>query len=60
MTTFKDIRERGAGVECGGSPFQDILKNKKIISVNQDLLGIQGRRIYKQKGRKRGDTQAEI
>ena len=29
--------------------YKAILKNKKIISVNQDLLGIQGRRIYKQK-----------
>merc|ERR1712037_317898 len=30
--------------------YKAILKNKKIINVNQDLLGIQGRRIYKQKG----------
>jgi len=30
--------------------YKAILKNKKIIAVNQDLLGIQGRRIYKQKG----------
>jgi hypothetical protein len=37
-------------VNCGGSGLQDILKNKKIIAVNQDPLGIQGRRIYKQKG----------
>lgn len=30
--------------------YKAILQNKKIIAVNQDLLGIQGRRIYKQKG----------
>jgi len=30
--------------------YKAILKNKAIIGVNQDLLGIQGRRIYKQKG----------
>merc|ERR1719213_47451 len=30
--------------------YKAILKNKKIIAVNQDPLGIQGRRIYKQKG----------
>jgi len=30
--------------------YRAILQNKKIISVNQDRLGIQGRRIYKQKG----------
>ena len=27
--------------------YRAILQNKKIISVNQDRLGIQGRRIYK-------------
>jgi alpha-N-acetylgalactosaminidase len=27
--------------------YKAILINKKIISVNQDKLGIQGRRIYK-------------
>jgi len=32
------------------SEYKEILKNKKIIAVNQDPLGIQGRRIYKQKG----------
>jgi len=30
--------------------YKAILKNKAIIAVNQDPLGIQGRRIYKQKG----------
>jgi alpha-N-acetylgalactosaminidase len=30
--------------------YKAILQNKKIIAVNQDRLGIQGRRIYKQKG----------
>jgi len=30
--------------------YKAILLNKKIIAVNQDPLGIQGRRIYKQKG----------
>ncbi|TMW46785.1 hypothetical protein DOY81_008135, partial [Sarcophaga bullata] len=30
--------------------FKDILQNKKIIDVNQDSLGLQGRRIYKHKG----------
>ena len=30
--------------------YKAILKNKNIIAVNQDPLGIQGRRIYKQKG----------
>lgn len=30
--------------------YKAILKNKKIIAVDQDLLGIQGRRIYKHKG----------
>lgn len=27
--------------------FKEILLNKKIIAVNQDRLGIQGRRIFK-------------
>lgn len=27
--------------------YKAILQNKKIIAVDQDLLGIQGRRIYK-------------
>uniref|UniRef100_A0AAR5P0J5 Alpha-galactosidase n=2 Tax=Dendroctonus ponderosae TaxID=77166 RepID=A0AAR5P0J5_DENPD len=30
--------------------YKAILQNKKIISVDQDPLGIQGRRIYKHKG----------
>jgi len=30
--------------------YKAILQNRHIISVNQDRLGIQGRRIYKQKG----------
>jgi alpha-N-acetylgalactosaminidase len=30
--------------------FKAILQNKKIIAVDQDPLGIQGRRIYKHKG----------
>ncbi|XP_043271319.1 alpha-N-acetylgalactosaminidase [Venturia canescens] len=30
--------------------YKAILQNKKIIDVDQDLLGIQGRRIYKHKG----------
>ena len=30
--------------------FKEILQNKKIIDVNQDSLGLQGRRIYKHKG----------
>lgn len=30
--------------------FKQILQNRKIISVDQDSLGIQGRRIYKHKG----------
>lgn len=30
--------------------FKEILLNRKIISVDQDPLGIQGRRIYKHKG----------
>lgn len=30
--------------------FKDILLNRKIIAVDQDALGIQGRRIYKHKG----------
>lgn len=30
--------------------FKDILLNRKIISVDQDVLGVQGRRIYKHKG----------
>merc|ERR1711962_616042 len=30
--------------------YKAILQNRKIITVNQDRLGIQGRRIYKQKG----------
>lgn len=30
--------------------FEAILKNRKIIAVDQDPLGIQGRRIYKHKG----------
>ncbi|XP_075151707.1 alpha-N-acetylgalactosaminidase isoform X1 [Haematobia irritans] len=30
--------------------FKAILQNRKIISVDQDTLGIQGRRIYKYKG----------
>lgn len=30
--------------------YKAILQNRKIIAVNQDRLGIQGRRIYKQKG----------
>lgn len=30
--------------------FKAILQNKKIIAVDQDMLGIQGRRIYKHKG----------
>lgn len=29
--------------------YKAILQNKKIISVDQDPLGIQGRRIYKVK-----------
>ena len=44
------VYTKGIYVNCGGSGLQDILKNKKIIAVNQDPLGIQGRRIYKQKG----------
>jgi alpha-N-acetylgalactosaminidase len=32
--------------------YKAILINKKIISVNQDKLGIQGRRIYKVRMRK--------
>jgi hypothetical protein len=44
------VYRNGMYVNCGGSGLQDILKNKKIIAVNQDPLGIQGRRIYKQKG----------
>jgi hypothetical protein len=44
------VYKNGMYVNCGGSRLQDILKNKKIIAVNQDPLGIQGRRIYKQKG----------
>lgn len=27
--------------------YKAILQNRKIIAVNQDILGIQGRRIYK-------------
>ena len=27
--------------------YKAILQNRKIIQVNQDILGIQGRRIYK-------------
>jgi len=27
--------------------FKEILQNKKIIAVNQDRLGIQGRRIFR-------------
>ncbi|KAJ8963733.1 hypothetical protein NQ314_005417, partial [Rhamnusium bicolor] len=30
--------------------YKAILQNRKIISVDQDPLGIQGRRIYKHKG----------
>lgn len=30
--------------------FKAILQNRKIIAVDQDVLGIQGRRIYKHKG----------
>lgn len=30
--------------------FKEILQNKKIIDVDQDPLGLQGRRIYKHKG----------
>lgn len=30
--------------------FREILLNKKIIAIDQDILGIQGRRIYKHKG----------
>merc|ERR1712141_655514 len=30
--------------------YKAILQNRQIIAVNQDRLGIQGRRIYKQKG----------
>lgn len=30
--------------------FKEILLNRKIVSVDQDVLGIQGRRIYKHKG----------
>lgn len=30
--------------------FKHILQNRKIIAVDQDPLGIQGRRIYKHKG----------
>lgn len=30
--------------------FKEILLNRKIISIDQDPLGIQGRRIYKHKG----------
>nr|CAI5835205.1 unnamed protein product [Callosobruchus analis] len=30
--------------------YKAILQNKKIIAVDQDILGIQGRRIYKHKG----------
>jgi len=30
--------------------YKAILQNRKIIAVNQDILGIQGRRIYKEKG----------
>jgi len=30
--------------------YKAILQNRHIIAVNQDRLGIQGRRIYKQKG----------
>ena len=30
--------------------FKDILQNRKIIAVDQDSFGIQGRRIYKHKG----------
>lgn len=30
--------------------YKAILKNRKIIAVDQDPLGIQGRRIYKHKG----------
>lgn len=30
--------------------FKDILQNKRIIDVDQDPLGLQGRRIYKHKG----------
>ena len=29
------------------SDYAAILKNRKLIAVNQDILGIQGRRIYK-------------
>lgn len=32
--------------------FQEILQNEKIIAVNQDRLGIQGRRILKVSHRK--------
>lgn len=27
--------------------FKDILQNKEIIKVNQDILGIQGTRVFK-------------
>ncbi|XP_037927608.1 alpha-N-acetylgalactosaminidase [Teleopsis dalmanni] len=30
--------------------FKEILQNRKIIAVDQDVFGIQGRRIYKHKG----------
>jgi len=30
--------------------YKAILQNRKIIAVNQDILGIQGRRIYKDRG----------
>ncbi|ODM93453.1 Alpha-N-acetylgalactosaminidase [Orchesella cincta] len=30
--------------------YKTIIQNRKIIAVNQDILGIQGRRIYKDRG----------
>merc|ERR1712214_222768 len=40
--------------------YRAILQNKKIISVNQDRLGIQGRRIYKVSPTNRPLEQLEI
>ena len=41
--------------------YKAILQNRKIITVNQDRLGIQGRRIYKVQKYLRGfDIRSEL
>ena len=40
--------------------YKAILQNRKIIQVNQDILGIQGRRIYKVSDKFFGQTYSPL